>query len=221
MIFAAFKKQDLVSHVSETLTQAILDGALAPGSRLNEVHLAQQFDISRAPLREALRRLETQGLIESHPRRGFFLRKISTQEIIELFQVRLALEHTAGREVVASIAEAEIDRIEQQFEAIQESARAGVPLKQTEEDFRFHRLICELSGNQRLLLFFDQIAREIRYSIVHLSGFHDNMQALADSHIPLLDALKNKNPDQYSTHLERHLNEARDKLTAAMAADHL
>ncbi|MCY6381811.1 GntR family transcriptional regulator [Hoeflea prorocentri] len=216
MTFAAFKRQDLVSQVSETLTKAILEGDLEPGSRLNEVHLSQQFEISRAPLREALRRLESQGLIESHPRRGFFLRRISAPKIAELFQVRLALEHAAGQQVVQSITEAETGRLECQYEAIREAASNNDPLRQTEEDFRFHRLICEMSGNTRLLQFFDQIACEIRYSMVHLSGFHDDMEALAASHVPLLDALKSRDAVTYCNYLKRHLDEARDKLVAAV-----
>ena len=93
--FESVNVPDLVGVVEERLTQAIVQGRLPPGSRVVEAEIARQMAISRAPVREASRRLERQGILVSRPRRGFFVREMSVREIDDLFQVRLSLEMTA------------------------------------------------------------------------------------------------------------------------------
>ena len=212
MVFEAFDRQDLVSQVTEALAKAIVEGELPPGSRLNEVRLAQEFQISRAPLREALRRLESQGLIEAHPRRGFFLRKITAAGMVELFDVRFMMERYAGQKVAETITSSQIKDIERQYKAICKAAKNINHNQCIEEDLRFHRLICDLSGSTRLLRLFDQISSEVRFTIAHLPSFHSDLVSLAESHAPLVEALRNRDLVAYDAALQRHLTEARDLL---------
>lgn len=216
MAFGAVDQRDLVTLVSDEIARAIIEGQIPPGSRLNEVRLAQEFKISRAPLREALRRLESQGLVEGYPRRGFFLRKLTENGLVELFELRLSLESTAGRRVAETLGEAELPRLEAQYEMICQAARAEDAARMIEQDFGFHRLVCELSGNSRLLRMFGQISYEIRFCMAHLRGIHTDMIALAESHAPLLDAFRQGSGEAYVRALSVHLDDARDKLIDAL-----
>lgn len=217
MSFAAVEKQDLVTMVSDEIARAIIEGEFQPGSRLNEVQLARQFEISRAPLREALRRLESRGLVQSHPRRGFFLRELTSEGMQELFEVRFSLEITAGRKVARSITDQMHKQLTAQFEEMCEAARNEDYARMTICDFGFHRLVCELSGNVRLLQIFDQISHEIRFCMSHLKDIHSDCVALANSHVPLLEALANGSEDGYEAALALHLEDARDKLLVALS----
>lgn len=211
----ALERRDLVTQVTQSLSETILSGKLEPGSRLNEVRLAEQFDISRAPLREALRRLETEGLVIAHARRGFFVRTINAIDIIEIFEVRRALEASAGRKVCANLAKQDLKLLEKQYERMKKSALDADFVAQIEADLGFHRLICQLSGNKRLLDLFDQISNEIRFAIVHLQILYEDNVALAQSHAPLLQAIQNKSEEEYVEALSLHLDEAREMLVTA------
>ena len=88
--FESLNVPDLVGLVEVQLTRAIVEGRLAPGSRIVEAEIARRLGVSRAPVREAARRLERQGVLVARPRYGFVVRSITVQEIDELFQVRIA-----------------------------------------------------------------------------------------------------------------------------------
>lgn len=216
MAFSAFERQDLVTRISDTLAKAIVEGRLSPGSRLNEVRLAREFDTSRAPLREALRRLESQGLIEAHPRRGFFLRRITSQGLAELFEVRAALERAAGIRATRTLTQSEIKTIDTQFELLRDTAQSGNIVKTHEEDVRLHRLVCEAAGNQKLLRVFDQITNEIRFGRVHLQAFQRDPVAVADAHASLVEALRTKDSDRWAREIDGHMTAARDAMITAL-----
>lgn len=217
MTFSAVGQRDLVTEVTDEIARAIIEGEFKPGSRLNEVHLAREFEISRAPLREALRRLESRGLVQSHPRRGFFLRELASDGMLEMFELRLSLECTAGRKVMGNLSDEMLSGIESQFDEMCDAARVGDYARMTKGDFAFHRLVCELSGNSRLLQIFDQISHEIRFCMSHLREVHSDYLALAQSHAPLLDALRNRSGDEYVSALTLHLDDARDRLLIALS----
>src|SRR5207253_2721310 len=94
--FASIEVSDLVAAVEAQLTQAIVEGRLPPGSRIVEADIARRMNVSRAPVREAARRLERQGVLVSRPRHGFAVRTVTVREIDDLFQVRLNLELMAA-----------------------------------------------------------------------------------------------------------------------------
>lgn len=215
MKFDSVDKHDLVSRVTDALAKALVDGQMAPGMRLNEVSLSREFEISRAPLREALRRLESRGLVVSQPRRGFFVPSIDATQTNDLFEVRIAIEALAGQKLCQSATPQQLADIRKQYEQMCVAAESGRSERMIEEDFGFHRLICQASGNQKLLQIFDQISGEIRFAIAHVRGFHTDMVALAKSHEPIVVALETSDLAAFERTLEKHLGEAREKLVSA------
>src|SRR6478735_8307822 len=91
----ALANTDLVGQVARILTQAIIQGQLQPGAKVVEAGIARELGISRAPVREAARLLEQQGLLVSNPRRGFFVRRLEIRNIDEIYDLRLCIERHA------------------------------------------------------------------------------------------------------------------------------
>jgi DNA-binding GntR family transcriptional regulator len=111
--------------LADELAEAILSGAFAPGSRLDEQALAQRYSVSRTPVREALRQLATTGLIEIRPRRGAIVAKVTPAQLEELFVAMGELEATCARLAALSMAPTERRRLQALHEKMEEMARTG------------------------------------------------------------------------------------------------
>src|SRR5882762_8067587 len=92
----ALAETDLVGQVARVLTKAVLEGRLPPGAKVVEAGIARELGISRAPVPEAARLLESQGLLVASPRRGFFVRKLESRNIAEIYDLRLCIERHAS-----------------------------------------------------------------------------------------------------------------------------
>src|SRR6266851_228641 len=136
--------------VYEALRRSILDGDLAPGQRLRSDALANDLAVSRTPVREALRKLEAEGLVQAS-RSGLVVRQLTEEDLTEIFYVREALEGMAARLAAENATRAEIDELHALFEDMEAvAARGNIALvrKLTGE---FHLLVCRASHNKRLI----------------------------------------------------------------------
>lgn len=139
----------LKGHVVERIRQAILSGLFKPGERLNETHLANQFKVSRIPVREALLQLQEQGLVMNHPRRGMFVITLSEEDAQRINSLRILLESEAIKLCRTNLTAS----IEGQLKAIVEKMENGSPGSDFDAamlDLEFHRTIWSASANQYL-----------------------------------------------------------------------
>lgn len=111
--------------VYENLRKAIIEGKLKPNERIVEKEYAEKLNISRTPIREALRKLEIEGLVQYIPRKGVVVNTIEEEEIIETYEIRKALEGLAMRYVVKRISDEEIERLKELMDSMEESNRSG------------------------------------------------------------------------------------------------
>lgn len=206
--FGTLRSTDLVSQVGEQLVQAIVEGRLAPGQRVVEAELARQMGISRAPLREAARRLEQRGLLVAHPRRGFFVRELSLGEVDDLYGVRIMVESYAARLAAERAGPAGLDELARRIEELRRLASDGKEAALVEADLEFHRAICVLSGNRRLLRLFDDMAIDVRMVIAMIDHLYDDPLVIAETHSPLLDALRGGEPHIITGAVEYHIGVA-------------
>ena len=139
----------MVAHIVERLRDDILAHRLSPGERLVECDLTARFAVSRGPVREALRRLAAEGLIEHAPNRGAVVRRLSAREIRELFQIRAEMESLAARLAAEARDAAERERFAEAIQMIFEEAprRLAVYL---DENAAFHEAIMRLADNRQL-----------------------------------------------------------------------
>ena len=162
---------NLTELTYRSIKQQLLDGSFSEGMRLTEEQLANQLGISKSPVREALNRLEAEGLVCIESRRGAYVREFSMKELSDLYEFREVLE-------LHSIAAAEITppllcQMAESIERTKKFLATGDKLKHIEEDLRFHGMIAAASGNAEFCRVFENIQQKsllCRVKTYHLSG---------------------------------------------------
>ena len=204
----ALADSDLVGQVARILTQAVVQGRLRPGAKVVEAGIARELGISRAPVREAARLLEKQGLLVASPRRGFFVRQLEIRNIDELYDLRLCIERHAGVLASRHLTPDARDALRRQLGVLHTTADLDDPARQVEEDYRFHRLIFEIADNRRLLRLFDDLSAELRMIIGLIGRLYDDPHEIARTHEPLLAAIEAGHPERIVAHIDYHIGHA-------------
>lgn len=187
----AITHESILGKVMEALHRAIWSGQLAPGTRLVERELADTLGVSRAPLREALRLLERDGLVEMAPRRGVWVRVLSPVDVRELYELRAALEGLAVELVVERATDAQLDELHQLLDRTAVSAATGAePQQPIESDWDFHRQLVRLAGSRRLMSAWESIGGEIRLALVRSTPELFSTDYIDKTHGALLRALR-------------------------------
>lgn len=207
---AFIQQQNLVEQVADYLTQAIIQQHFLPGERLSEVQLSRDLGVSRAPVREAARLLESRGLLISKPRRGFFVRALNAVELEDVFDLRLCLERHAIQRLAECYTPEAKRALEQQVDVLCEAAESNDGTRRIEEDLQFHRLMLHYAGNERLLRAFDDLTHELRLCITLITKTHEAPETIATSHFQLLEALSSGSPDACREAIDYHIGIARD-----------
>jgi DNA-binding GntR family transcriptional regulator len=192
----------LREQVKQLLLERILSHHYAPGERLVETRIAAELGVSQAPVREALRELESLRFVESAPFRGTWVREVSDAELGEVYPIRAALEEVAARAAAERLG-GDVKALEREVRAM---AKASDLADQVEHDVRFHSLIVEASGNRRLGEMWRSLQVEARTMITALRTGLD-AHAVAALHEPIVEALRRRDPDAAGTEIRRHVEE--------------
>ena len=210
---SAVSRVVLREQVKELILQRILTGDYAPGDRLVETRIAQELGTSQAPVREALRDLELLRFVESAPFKGSRVREVSDDELLEIYPVRAALEELAAREAAVKL-DGKVDELEAELAAMHRAADAGDLHEQVLHDVEFHRRIVEAAGNAILLDVWKFLRIESRTIVTALRTGMDGHE-IAERHRPVLDALRDRDPDRAGSALRRHLEDYGEYLKGA------
>lgn len=204
--------------VYNTLRAAIVDGGLEPGDSLIEWHVARQFGTSRTPVREALLRLEAEGLAFRVPRRGLVVRRISEHEVLEVYAVRLELEALAAREAAREAQPSDIAQLrwvnQRLNEAIKQGDIASVPALTNE----FHQLLATAARNGMLRRFIMQAqdwTRRVGTSTVPLPG---RRGAAVKEHERIIDAIAAHDAERAEQLARDHIATGREFQLATLHA---
>lgn len=190
-IVANLKPSTLREDIAELLADAILTGKLRPGDRLNESALARQWQVSRAPIREALQQLEERGLVVNRPRRGMFVVSLDEEEVQKINSLRLVLEAEALRLSRARATPQLIRRLQQIADKMERSS--GSPaVEATQLDLEFHRTIWAGSGNEYLERTLAGLTAPLFAYALLTKPKAEKMRMILDSHRPLLDYVAGK-----------------------------
>jgi len=212
------ERRVLREEVRDHLMKQILDGHLAPGDRIVETRIAQQFGVSQAPVREALRDLELFGFVASSPFRGATVRQMSVEDHLQLYPIRAVLEGLAARFAAARITDSGIKRLEKLMATMQSAAARGDERAQIEADFRFHRTIMEAAGNWLLLQSWERMQLATT-TFLTIARSHHSLQDIADRHAPLLAALRAHDSERAEQEMRRHIEEPGAWLRDALAKE--
>jgi DNA-binding GntR family transcriptional regulator len=151
-------------HIRNAIVARILDGSSPPGTRLKEMSLAREFNVSQAPVREALRELEALGLLESERYRGTRVRSIDLDELREAYELRAAIEEAAARRAVPC-SRKDLERLESDLKLMQRAAREHDRDAYMDSAVNFHRHVVQMSGNELFLRAWEHMAWDIRARI--------------------------------------------------------
>jgi DNA-binding GntR family transcriptional regulator len=201
-------------EIREQLIEDILNGHLPPGARIVETRIAQQFGVSQGPVREALRDLELFGFVVSSPFRGTQVRQISTDDLLEIYPIRAALEGVAARAAAVRIDEATLARLEQLIAAMRDAATRDDHRAEADADHAFHHAIVKASGNHML----EHVWQTMRLSIttcLTVAITHRSLHEIAERHVAVLEALRSGDPDRAEAAVRRHIEEPGEWILSA------
>jgi DNA-binding GntR family transcriptional regulator len=189
-------QRSLPEIVAERLVEAIRSGTLMPGERLVETALAGKLQVSRGPLREALKALEANHLVESRRGRGTYVRAVAPDEVAQMIAVRALLEGLAARLVAVHATPAMIDRLQRLHRRIEIAAHSGETAEWRDLDWSFHELICTFSGNTFLLTSWRSISNLVRIYLHQNPAYLTNRAGILGNHLAFLDAIRARDPDR-------------------------
>ncbi len=201
-----FTKPDLLpERLAEWMRDAILGGRLKPGERLVEQTLAKEYQVSRVPLREAFRMLATDGLVTLAPHRGAVVTCLSDIELVELFDLRIALEGFAAGAAAGRASVTEIAALRSLTDAMSESVATGKLDEYHRLAARFHSGLVAAGGNQLLAQMYDRVkVRFRRYQAAMALIPNLPTQSLAE-HAGILECLERGDSTQARALAERHI----------------
>lgn len=208
----------LAYRVYEMVKDRILSGEFPPGTRLKDDELARTFGVSNTPVREAMGELEKDGLIETIPYRGRFVKKMSIEETREVYDVRMALEALAARLAVKRIGESQLEEMEKALEEYGIAFETDDIAAGLEADLAFHDLIVQASGNSTLLRVVSDLANRIQVLRQVDEGKVRRKQSLED-HEGILQALKERDGEKAEVHVCRHIAKGKENVIKRLMAD--
>ncbi|WP_181766681.1 GntR family transcriptional regulator [Streptomyces albidus (ex Kaewkla and Franco 2022)] len=199
-------RNNTFSQATETvLREMVLDGTIAPGARLNEVSIAAQLGISRGPLREAIQRLSSEGLLTVISHRGAFVRTFSRQDIVELYELRCALELHAVRLACERATDEDLDELDAMLSdtesRIRESSAHAYP-----QELDFHLRLVLVAGNQALMRAAQDVQRQLALARSMSAKRPMRARAAVIEHADLVAVLRSRDVEQATLMMSRHLD---------------
>jgi DNA-binding GntR family transcriptional regulator len=218
-LIASIDRQGLSAAVTARLRDMIVEGVLAPGTRLNERMLCEQLNVSRTPLREAFKTLAGEGLIALQPNRGAVVAQMSASEIEQTFEVMGALEGLSGELACARATEAEVAEIKAlHFEMLAAHTRRDLP-SYYKLNHEIHDRINAIAGNPVLTETYQRINARIQ-SLRFRSNFkQEKWDAAVKEHAVMLEALEKRDGQGLRNILQQHLRNKRDAVIAVLQAE--
>lgn len=198
----------LVDQVVDAIVEATARGVFLPGDRIVEAEVARALNVSRIPVREALRLLESQSVVVSERYRGMRLMSVDIHGLEKILKVRLVLEQLAGAEVMQRVA-ADPDvlaPLEAALAALHAAAAAEDDFQVAALDTAFHRCLCELSGNEVLVRSWEPLSRQLTI-IFGLATHRKTLASIVAEHDEVIDALRAGDRAKYDRLMEVHILE--------------
>lgn len=193
--------------VADVLREAITSGRLQAGQKLTESGVAEQLGTSRAPVREALRQLEQEGLVISYPYRGTEVLGVSQEEIENvLVPVRISLEKFAFRKAMPRLTKADYAHLQSLVRNMEAAADASDAALLADEDVRFHEAVVTLSGQQHCLQIWRSIQPRVRSYFRRDASHYSDATVVAGQHRELIDALRAGDEHALDRTVTAHIN---------------
>ncbi|OZI67421.1 GntR family transcriptional regulator [Bordetella genomosp. 11] len=219
--FAEIKNTSLGKLVRDRLLSQILAGEFEPGQALRESELVERLNVSRVPVREALRELESLGLVVSRKHSGVYVRELSDDEVRDLYQFRSILDSHAGRmasQLPAERRQALVDALEPCVRAMDEAIRDANPQAYYRENLRFHGLFIEYAGNREIARTYREVIQKLHLARLKNLSSEPHREQSNIEHKQIVQALRDSITTAHADHCARlladHVINAHDRLSA-------
>jgi len=206
----------LADQVYENLSHAILTQQIKPGQHLVEQPLADQLSVSRVSIREAIRRLAQDGLVEIIPSKGSFVVNLTADDVEEIYQLRSALEIIALKEIMTAKHHVHVSPLDQIVAKMISLEQKEDRLQGAALDNQFHRTLMNLSGLSRTIRIWEQMSSQITMVIYTVSSHYPSYEGLVERHAKLVYLIRSGNYQNTETYLKEHIQEGAQLLLKAI-----
>lgn len=202
------RRSSLAYQVSDTLREVIIKGLLPPGSRLLEIELAEKLGVSRGSLREALRTLEGEGLVETFHGKGTFIASLSERNIQEVYSLRLILETEAVRLAAEKATPQQIGQLETLVKTMEEAASLEDIAETLRLDNEFHQFIWEIADHNQLKEVLQRLFSQFRMYLTANVYVQDYLSTGINSHKKIFEGIRQKDTELAVAGIRAHLKDA-------------
>jgi DNA-binding GntR family transcriptional regulator len=196
--------QPLYKQAYEALKKSILTGEISSGSRLVATQLAEKYQVSRTPLREALRLLENDGLL-IQDKMGATVVQLDKNDFVELCECRLMLEKQIVELIVPKITNAQLNKIEKLLEQIEDGIGEENSIRTLELNAKFHKLLIDTCENKRLIQLLEQVRSMLILYRANIIRGSIHTKEIVQEHRSIFEAIKNRDLESTLLHTETHL----------------
>ena len=198
-------RQSLPDKIAHSLRRSIVTGRLQPGTRLLEAELARQLGVSRAALREALRTLQREGLVESRPNRGTVVATVSADDLSEIYSLRSLLEGYAACRVAEQATPEQLEELQALVDEVVAAREAREGERVAEADLRFHKALWEMVGHRRLLGILCGLESHLRMILaVHADLYEHSLESVV-GHEEIMLAIRSGRGTAASQLMRQHI----------------
>jgi len=211
-------RANLSRIVVDYIKESILSGIYKEGDHILETDVANTLGISRAPVREAMKELEKEGIVQTQPRRGTFVTKFSVEDIKEVFEIRMLLENNIIKMIIYDniLTEEDYSKLEDLVVDMEDIANSNESDLQKSislniKDMEFHRYLWNRSGSKRRVQILEQIFFQLRMAMLYDTNETGDLSKTATDHYEIINALKSKDIAKCKTALQKHIITYKDK----------
>ena len=219
---AEIRRKPLRHTVRTRIEEAIVQGIFKGGEKLNEAELARSLGVSRGSVREALRELETSGVLVSVPYRGTFVKEWTARSVWELYTLRANLEEFAVELAVKRATDEDIKELAEVVEAMNRAAQANDAAELVELDLKFHERLHEMSGHRLLQQHLQSLGGQTRIFIIATKAFYSpfaSLEEAAASHHPILHALRARDAGLAREAINEHIRQVGERYVDQLEAE--
>ena len=195
----------------DQIRELILSGRMDPGEHINENQLADMLEISRAPVREACRQLQKEGLVEITKNKGTFVKNISPQEAVEIYEIRVALESLAVEKASENANESDLSLLEGCVDELKAAAESKNEKAHYLAAVHFHQIISAISGNHNLSEMLVILHGKISLFRRKMSDYLGDDLSISDE-IEIFEALKNRDREKAAAMMRKHILRAKNRI---------
>ena len=196
--------------VYEELKMQILKGSIIPGTRMMEVELAEEMGVSRTPIREAIRKLEKEGLVTIEPRRGAYASMISTEDMVEILEVRQDLEGLAAYFAASRMSDEQMAELKEVSNNYNEAVKRGKMEDMIKYDTRFHHIIVESCRNKILVQMIEQLQELVlRFRYIYYDNFR-RAENMPEEHEAIMAAISEGDADKARAAADIHIDRLKE-----------